>query len=782
MPVQNSASVLGFSTIKVTVNPAPAVPTVAQSGGSNPLCQGTALTLTASSATPGATYLWSTTATTAAINIGNPGTYSVVAISNGCTSAASTPVVVTRTAKPATPTVTVTGATTFCNGFGSVTLTSSEATGNVWSTGATTQSITVTSVSGKYTVRKQTGACFSDSSDKVTVTVVDCGYAFLGTTDSDWNTASNWTTGAVPTAADSVNIWPFTANQPVIRFNDNVNVKSLCINSGATLTAEFISSIAISSGFRNNGNFVAGDYSEVDFNAGGTAKIWGTGTFDNLYLSNSTTVKLMGNMSISGVLVVSFNSVLDVNNKVLTLKATDPDNSGKIIAPFAGTIINADNTTAELMLNPANVIPAARGNWHFVAPMVTGQTMAAWNLNNPYNPGTFLPNDSTQKSSLFTYDPTYTQFQSYGGFKKPSALTDAAASGIGVRAWFTPAFYTAGAKMVQTGAPFLGNHTWDLKYCNTNCAYQAAENGYNLIGNPYAASIYWDATGLWNFNDVSSTYWIYDGKQQHYASYVQGLGGTNGATGSIAKGQSFFVKALSASAQLTVMPNATVYNAQGIMRSAAQAKMRLELTDGTYTDEVLMARKAGASRFFNGTEDAEKMWNGGVNLAFTTDKMMSISSSPVNAGDTVNLFVQSAHGNGLNLTLTETSGFDDVNTFLLDRHTGELTALTAGTTIAVASDPTGLRYALVFPASVTGVKAATNVSLNLYPNPTTDVVYIEGLTADAAKGLRLTDLLGHELNVKVNAANGRHSIDLSNLSAGLYTVRVNGKGYQVVKK
>jgi len=70
---------------------------------------------------------------------------------------------------PATPTISASGATTFCQG-GSVTLTSSSATGNVWSNGATTQSITV-SGSGTYTVYVDNGTCTSATSAATTVAV-----------------------------------------------------------------------------------------------------------------------------------------------------------------------------------------------------------------------------------------------------------------------------------------------------------------------------------------------------------------------------------------------------------------------------------------------------------------------------------------------------------------------------------------------------------------------------------------------------------------------------------
>lgn len=70
---------------------------------------------------------------------------------------------------PAAPTITPSGATTFCAG-GSVTLTSSAATGNTWSTAESTQTITIGS-SGCYTVLASVAGCNSPASAPFCVTV-----------------------------------------------------------------------------------------------------------------------------------------------------------------------------------------------------------------------------------------------------------------------------------------------------------------------------------------------------------------------------------------------------------------------------------------------------------------------------------------------------------------------------------------------------------------------------------------------------------------------------------
>ncbi|HSY49453.1 MAG TPA: hypothetical protein VLC46_11620 [Thermoanaerobaculia bacterium] len=157
------------SPTAVTVNALP-TPTIT-AGGSTTFCAGGSVTLTATS---GASYLWSTGATTQSIAASASGNYTVnVTNANGC-SATSSPTTVTVNANPATPTITAGGPTTFCAG-GSVTLTSSPAASYRWSDGETTASITVSSVaiySGSYTVTVTNASGCSATSSPMTVNAI----------------------------------------------------------------------------------------------------------------------------------------------------------------------------------------------------------------------------------------------------------------------------------------------------------------------------------------------------------------------------------------------------------------------------------------------------------------------------------------------------------------------------------------------------------------------------------------------------------------------------------
>ncbi|MBL0016817.1 MAG: HYR domain-containing protein [Bacteroidetes bacterium] len=153
------------NSVVVNVSPSPPIPVITANGPVN-FCLGDSVTLTSSAL---AGNLWNTGATTRSIKVFTSGSYTV-SRSNifGCTST-SLPKVVTVRPRPATPIVTVNGATTFCAGD-SVILTSNSAINNQWSNGASTQSIKVVA-SGSYTVVINDGVCPSFASAPVVVTV-----------------------------------------------------------------------------------------------------------------------------------------------------------------------------------------------------------------------------------------------------------------------------------------------------------------------------------------------------------------------------------------------------------------------------------------------------------------------------------------------------------------------------------------------------------------------------------------------------------------------------------
>ena len=73
-----------------------------------------------------------------------------------------------------------------------------------------------------------------------------------GTTNSDWATATNWSTGAVPTSSDIVYVDGTFTNEPTISSTDAV-AQSVTVASGNTLTIDETSSLTVSGDFTNDG-------------------------------------------------------------------------------------------------------------------------------------------------------------------------------------------------------------------------------------------------------------------------------------------------------------------------------------------------------------------------------------------------------------------------------------------------------------------------------------------------------------------------------------------------
>lgn len=157
------------NVIMITVAPSPPKPNITPSGNIG-ICAGDSVQLTAIAGGVFPT-IWNTGATTPSIWVKNSGSYTASLVLGACTSQISEPKVVTVFPKPTQPTITVSGATTFCEGD-SVRLTAVfSGNGVQWSNGSINPEIWVKRA-GSYTVQALVNAaCQSDPSLPVVVTV-----------------------------------------------------------------------------------------------------------------------------------------------------------------------------------------------------------------------------------------------------------------------------------------------------------------------------------------------------------------------------------------------------------------------------------------------------------------------------------------------------------------------------------------------------------------------------------------------------------------------------------
>ena len=210
--VTNTNGCIGRDTISLTVNPSLTV----NLGNDTAFCIGNSITLNAGNA--GASYLWSTGATTQTIVASTTGAYSVrVTNSSNCTARDTVNILVNPL-----PVGNLGNDTSFCAG-NSITLNAGN-TGSsyLWSTGATTQTIAI-SATGSYNVRViNTNGCTGRDTVNITVkpspvvalgndtTFCEGSPVILNAGNSTAGTLYQWNTGATTSTIAALLAGPYT--------------------------------------------------------------------------------------------------------------------------------------------------------------------------------------------------------------------------------------------------------------------------------------------------------------------------------------------------------------------------------------------------------------------------------------------------------------------------------------------------------------------------------------------------------------------------------------------
>jgi len=156
---------------------------------------------------------------------------------------------------------------------------------------------------------------------------------WTGLSNSDWNTASNWSTLTIPTAADNVSV-PLNTNYPIV--NQNATSSALCnnlsIETGAFLTIAPGKALTINGTFANNS--ITGLIIQSDATGTGsviTANATGTGSaLSQSYLTSGAWHMVSSPLSgqtVAGFLTTNTNIALSANNTSRGMMDYDPVNN-----------------------------------------------------------------------------------------------------------------------------------------------------------------------------------------------------------------------------------------------------------------------------------------------------------------------------------------------------------------------------------------------------------------------------------------------------------------------
>ncbi|NVO20035.1 MAG: hypothetical protein HXX13_10065 [Bacteroidetes bacterium] len=144
------------------------------------------------------------------------------------------------------------------------------------------------------------------------VQVTDCQGFWTGTTNTDWHTASNWCSNAIPSATTNVLIPTGVTNMPYISSVTIANCKDITIQSGATLKMASGTELDVKGNWVCNGGF---DYS----NSGTTALVKFNGSVQQFVGGSSNTLlKKLAIDNPSGILCTASGKQFRADNIFLT--------------------------------------------------------------------------------------------------------------------------------------------------------------------------------------------------------------------------------------------------------------------------------------------------------------------------------------------------------------------------------------------------------------------------------------------------------------------------------
>jgi len=202
-------------------------------------------------------------------------------------------------------------------------------------------------------------------------------------------------------------------------------------------------------------------------------------------------------------------------------------------------------------------------------------------------------------NSVVHYDETVAGDKT-AGFVGATNATNPLLPGVGYMV------YTTGAAFTVDALGTINSGDIDLPVTYTPNGSGA---GWNLVGNPYPATIDWDASGLgtWIKTNMNDAVYVYRASTGQYASYINGIG-VNGGINNIAPGQSFYVEANAAGAELIITEECKSKGV-GTFRSAdvSHDYITLRMRMGDWQDETVIIKNESATKSFDRSSDAKKL-------------------------------------------------------------------------------------------------------------------------------------------------------------------------------
>lgn len=399
---------------------------------------------------------------------------------------------------------------------------------------------------GVYTVTVSRNGCVATAS---TIVISTGEGQWTGNAGNNWATANSWCNGIVPTTVVNASIPTGLSTYPTVSSDQSIN--NLTIATGASVTVT--NSLSVAGVITSSGTLTASS-GRIVFN-GTTAQTIAANLFagnliKDLTINNTGGVILNGALRLTGLLTASagaFNA-----NGYLTLASSAASTAQ--VGPVASGASIIGQVKVERYLQGGNVnpyrtyrmlsSPVYDNATNFINTDTEGNRTAKFSqlIDNMIISGTaaaaggFDASHSNQ-AGAWTYS---------AGFVEIPNINTAVNAGRGMYVFFRGNRDNFSGK---TNTPYVNPENTIADFngvLNQQNVTVTLSSGYNFIGNPYASTIDWDSSN-WGGDkvNVSNAIWIWKPAARGYATYINGVGASDGSR-YISSGQSFFVRTTAA--------------------------------------------------------------------------------------------------------------------------------------------------------------------------------------------------------------------------------------------
>ncbi|MBF9221174.1 putative Ig domain-containing protein [Hymenobacter ruricola] len=643
------------------------------------------------------------------------------------------------------------------------------------------------------------------------VTVV----TWTGNTNTSWFDASNWTPNQVPNATiDAVIPTSPTGNRfPTIAVNTSqANARNVSIAAGASLTMSG-NTLTLAANLTNNGSFsgfagpnggtlALGGSAPALLNGGGVNRFWNLTVGANGAQLNNPNVT-----SVRRVLTLNGNFATTGNPFTLI-----SDAAGTALVVNNGGAVVTGNATVQRYIDPSQNPNA--GYRHVSAP-IANATVASLTTSG------FTP---VVNPDYNTVGNTVTPFPTVFGYDQARLATAPTPLSTFDKGWYSPAALGAPLAVGQGYTVNLAaNQTWNFvgalnngpvtQTLARNAGATAADAGLHLVGNPYPAPLDWSQVGATDRPNVDGVMYVFtsDDPTNPYAGtyrfyQVNPSGDFGNVSPVLPLGKAFFVRVTpgQTSGTLTFKNSHRVTdyaNPIPVFQRTADARPAAHLTlraaaGSAPADDAFVYFDGGATDGFDAAYDAEKLANpSGLNLSSSLSAAQRLcvnGLAPLTAAQrVVPLAVGVPVAGTYTLAAAELRNLGSTPTYLRDLQTGAVIDLAQqpsySFTVSNASALLTTRFELVFSpqAVLATAPAALAAQVGLYPNPASTAVFVElpAVLGRKAVTAGLVDALGRVVLTQVLPAGlATHTLPLTNLATGVYSLRLQTDAGVIVKK